>query len=186
MASDFETTRAAQLTPKTLALHDAFVGSRQRFRSGPPSMHVSEISAPAGTHLSEITAPSIIHQPEAPNNAPTSARERGPSHTQPSSGAGRAKREQLKRKAQRQQIQQNYYTNKYNAEKRDKRSKREEWVKNNSMEDAWPPQEILRSHPCIHPRTNFDKVKPAGQRMYRPQVNRTAETSMTLGESAVE
>ena len=102
--------------------------------------------------LSEITAAT---SPTVPRSAPV--------HSPASSGSAAAKREQLKRKAQRDGVSTNYYTNAYSAQKRAKRNARDEWVKTAGTGDI-PPPAILRDFPKLHPRINWNKDRPAGQR----------------------
>lgn len=150
--------------------------------------HLSEISAEAATHLSAITAPSTMHLSEVTAPA-SSAPGRGPARMPASSGAAATKREQLKRKALRDGFGEKQYINHYNAAKRTKRNFRDDWVRTAGADArvaSSPPMEILRDYPQLHPRTNLDKVRAPGQRMYKKCTDANADCNMKLGESAVE
>ena len=97
----------------------------------------------------------------------------------------------MKRKAARNGLEANFYSNQYSAAKREKRNARDDWVRtagaaSSSGVASEPPQEILRDWPKLHPRTNFEKARASGQRTYKKQKNTDADSTMKLGESAIE
>ena len=106
--------------------------------------------------------------------------------TPASSGAAAAKREQLKRRAMRQGLPANRFINEYSSPKKTKKDAREEWVKKAGPDSPLPPEEIWRSYPQIHPRTNFERVRVPGQRSYKKGKDSAADLFQELGASPVD
>ena len=70
------------------------------------------------------------------------------------SGAGAAKREQLKRKACRLGLPEKHFVKKYKAGKDERRNARKEWYARDETKDLPLPPLLHRKHPVVHERTS--------------------------------
>ena len=155
--------------------------------------HVSEITK-AVTHVSEVTAitqlTSTLIPTEVPTEmepvptqaksetmhasgpmhppAPAAARAR---HAVAVSGAAKAKREQLQRKAAREGLPDDHYIHKYASQKQMKRRAREDYKAEHNTDDV--PAHLARSWPAYHAPANADaKRSKNGPRTYFRQSER--------------
>ena len=95
-------------------------------------------------------------------------------HAAPGSGAAAAKRAQLKRKASKDGLPENHYTQEYKEKKGAKKAAVKHWVENN-MDGGEVPQELLLDFPQWHPKSNLKPIQE--ERRIYPSVSKSASST---------
>jgi hypothetical protein len=157
------------------------------------SAHYSVVTA--ATHYSVITAATQYSEITAATSQRTAADvgtvrsgskalQATPIRT---SGAGKAKRDQLKRKALRQGLPENAFVSTYSTAKQQRKQARAEWDRDNNTVASGSvyPKHFARNFPALHQKKS-KKPSKVGQRLYKPAMAkaRDQDDDVKFGESA--
>ena len=142
----------------------------------------------AGTQYSEITAATSQHTTAdvGPPQIGSKSLQATPIRT---SGAGKAKRDRLKRKALRQGLPESTFTSACSTAKQQRKQARHDWDRdnNNVVPSSSFPLHLARSYPALHEKKT-KKPNKVGQRLYKPAMAKARagdqDDGVKLGESA--